>query len=271
MKRDRRFVGLNDFKKIIDRLCPYLFEVSLHNWGEPLLNPDIFEMIRYCKERNVGTNLSTNLNIRHFDAESIISAGLEYFVVSLDGTTQDVYGKYRVGGNIDLVYENMKGLIEKRKRLRSKLPFIEWQYIVMKHNCHQINDAKKMAKDMGVDLIRFIPVGLAFHDEDKKALAQQWFPYVPEVADYREDSFLQKPAKGGCFYLYRAVTVNPVGAITPCCVLYNEADDFGNMLESDFSNVWNNQLYQNARALFSRRNNRKITTVCHRCTMFVKP
>lgn len=268
--RKKSFLKFEEFKKIIDCLCPYLFEVTLHNWGEPLLNPDIYEMARYCKDKNIGTNLSTNFNISNFDAEALINSGVEYLVISLDGTTQDIYSKYRVGGDIGLVFKNIKKLVGKKKELKSKQPFIEWQYIVMKHNVCQADEAEKMAGELGVDLLRFIPVGLVFDTGDKNEFAQEWFPYLPKGDGYRDDAFLQKPIRGGCFYLYRAITVNPDGAVAPCCAVYNTEDDFGNILEEDFSNIWNNQLYQNARALFSTRKQSLIKTVCQRCGMFVK-
>ncbi len=197
----REFVRIEDFKKIIDRLYPYAYEVALHNWGEPFLNPDIFEMIRYCKKKNIGTNLSTNLNISSLDTDEIIRSGLEYMVVSMDGTTQNVYSKYRVGGKIDLVFNNMVDLINKRKELKSKSPFIEWQYVVMKHNIHQIDDAKRMAKEIGVDTIRFIPVGLPIDAVNKDELAMEWFPYITSDSkeNYIKDRFLQSPLRVDVF------------------------------------------------------------------------
>jgi len=271
VKRKKQLVKFTDFRKIFDRLCPYLFEVILHNWGEPFLNPDIFEMIRYSRRRNVQTSLSTNLNIADFDAEAVVKSGLEYFIVSLDGVTQDIYARYRVGGDVELVFENLRKIIAKKKELNRKTPFVEWQFIVMKHNCAQIDDALRISKEIGVDLLRFIPVGISFHAENKKALAEEWFPYIPKEPGYRQDAFLQKPVAGGCFYLYRSVTVNPVGAVSPCCAVYNEADDFGNMLDADFADVWNNRLYQNARALYNKGRSHKAETICRNCGIFEIP
>ena len=106
----------------------------------------------------------------------------------------------------------------------------------------------------------------------KKELAEEWFPYIPEDSEvsYIEDRFLQKPLNGGCFYLYRSVTINPVGVLAPCCAVYRDDDSFGNMLETDFLSIWNNDFYQNARALFTKQGKSHIKTVCNRCTIFLK-
>jgi radical SAM protein with 4Fe4S-binding SPASM domain len=207
------------------------------------------------------------------DIGELIKSGLEYLVVSLDGTTQEVYSKYRIGGSLDKVLQNLTNIINKKKSLKSKRPFIEWQFLVMKQNCHQIDYAKRMAKEIGVDLIRFIPVGLPFDARDKKKLAREWYPYIPgdnNGEDYIEERFLQKAIKGGCFYLYRSVTINPGGEVAPCCAVWKDKDNFGNMLEEDFSGIWNNRFFQNARALFSKKKEPSAKTVCSRCNMFYK-
>ncbi len=268
INRKKEFLTYDNFKQIVDNLAHYLFEVALHNWGEPFLNPDIFRMIKYCNDNNLGTNLSSNFNLPDLDIDQVVNSGLEYMIASLDATTQDVYSQYRVGGNIDMVYDNLAKIVQKKKELNSKTPFIEWQYIVMKHNCHQIEPALKKAKEIGVDLIRFIPVGLPFDAEDKVQLEQKWFPSLPDNDSSVNNRILQKPIKGGCFYLYRSVTVNPDGSVLPCCVLYDEKDDFANIYQQDFMDIWNNNLYQSARSIFSPGKKSSIKTACHRCNMF---
>jgi radical SAM protein with 4Fe4S-binding SPASM domain len=266
----RKIMKFDVFKEIIDRLSPYAYEVTLYNWGEPFFNPDIIEMIRYCKKKNLGTNLSTNLNLENLDAESIINSGLEYLIVSLDGITQEVYEKYRVGGNIDLVFKNLTSIIKKKKDLKSKTPFIEWQYLVMKHNLHQIDEAREMAREIGVDLLRFIPVGLPFDMQNKKELQEKWYPFVPSDnrEKYIEERFLQKPIEGGCFYLYGSVTINPEGHVAPCCMVWKDRDNFGNILDTDFMDIWNNDYYQSARSLFFSKSNVSAQSVCNRCPVF---
>lgn len=267
---NRQLVKFQDFKKAIDIFAPYAYEVTLHNWGEPFLNPDILEMLHYSSVKNIGTNLSTNLNTFPFSAEKLIQTGLEYLIVSLDGTSQDVYSTYRVGGKLENVLGNLKSIIQEKKRMKSKTPFIEWQFLVMKHNCHQIDEAKRMAKELGVDLIRFIPVGLPFDINDKQKLAEKWYPYIPpDKEGYTIDRFLQKPAEGGCFYLYRSITINPVGVVAPCCAVWKESESFGSLLDTELSQIWNNEYYQGARELFSN-GDKTAQTSCARCPLFKK-
>lgn len=260
------------FTGIIDRYAPYAYEVNLYNWGEPLLNKDIFRMIEYAASKNLLPAMSSNLNtVRETDIDNLARSGLEYLTVSLDGTTQEVYAHYRRQGDLKLVLDNLRQLIERRQSLGRKTPFIEWQFIVMKHNVHQVDEARRLAKEIEVDLLRFIPVGLPMEAENKAKLRREWYPEFGDAAsrvDTGQYQFLQKPRKSACFYLYRSLTVNPDGRVSPCCIVYGEKNDFGDSLTQDHEELWNNEKFRSARALFSARGKPTVGTICDRCDIF---
>ncbi len=130
---------LDDFKKIIDQLKDYLYEILLFGFGEPLLHKDIYRMIKYATENNIRTVLSSNLcNLQEGDIDRIIYSGLELLVVSLDGITQKTYQKYRVKGDVEKVKQNVETLIQRKKELGKSIPVIQIQFIVMDHNRHLI-------------------------------------------------------------------------------------------------------------------------------------
>ncbi len=277
--RVQQRMPLEHFKRVIDQVSPWAYEVSLYNWGEPLLHRDIFSMIRYADEKNVATLMSSHLSVRKQELmDAIIESGLEELTVSLDGITQEVYEKYRVGGNIELVFRNLRYLLERRRLLGSSHPVVEWQFIVFKHNEHQMDQARTMARDLGVDLLRFIPAGLPFDAgrEKKQGLAKQWFSSLPrwryqdpDAGDFQDASFRQR---GGCYYLYRSMTINPDGGVSPCCIVYNDQYDFGNAGVGDFKSLWNNDHYRSARTEFSRIGvSPGKATVCKTCQIFDKP
>ena len=268
----RQFMSMDVFRKTIDLFAPYGYEVILHNWGEPFLHRDILKMVTYCKQKNLATSLSSNLNVLSVSPEEIVRSGLEYLIVSLDGLTQDVYSQYRRNGNISKVLENVRGIVQAKRALKSSTPTIEWQFLVMKHNVHQIEQARGKAQELGVDLLRFIPVGLPFDSSNKKALGEKWFPLQndPDSEEYIDDRFLQKPLPGGCFYLYRSVTITPGGKVAPCCAVWKDLDHFGDLQQEHFMEIWNNQKYQTARALFSSKEGELEGLCCHRCPLFEK-
>ncbi len=277
--REQSMMSLEHFKRYFDPFAPYLFEVYMHNWGESLLNKQVYEMIAHAQSRDVGTNLSSNfVKIAPDDIENILDSGLEYLIISLDGTNQETYVQYRVGGDYDCVIENLSALIRRRNARKLKRPFIEWQFIVMRQNEHQVPEAERLAKKLGVDLLRFIPVGMPYEFTNRKETAEKWYPraYEGRVASSgTEQQFGQAAKPGPCFYLYRSFVINPDGGVSPCCVVYRQNRDFADLTEHDSIDVldiYNNEFYRSARGLFNARQDLPhVPSVCDACDIFTRP
>jgi radical SAM protein with 4Fe4S-binding SPASM domain len=274
LERPQGFMSFADFEKVVAMIAPWAVEVVLHNWGEPFLHPNFLEIVRTVKAAGMGTATSTNLNLVHKDASylgQVVDSGLDHLVLSIDGTTQDVYESYRRGGNLEHVLANVKELCSYKKQKGARTPVVEWQFLVMKQNEHQIEDARRLAAELGVDAIRFTGAGLPFDDLDDVALGEQWLSTMPEFRGYepkvmRERGYLYDEK---CFYLYRAMTVNPRGEVAPCCAISHQKWDFGNLLADGLDAVWNNESYRSARALFaSSPAEQPVPTVCHVCPLF---
>ena len=274
--RQQSMLSLAHFKQYFDPVADFLFEAYLHNWGESMLNKQVFDMIAYAQSRNVGTNLSSNLSdTSSSDIDRLLDSGLEYLIVSLDGTSRPSYSKYRVRGKFENVVENMHELIRRRNARGLKTPRVEWQFIVMKQNEHEVSEAEMLAKKIGVDLLRFIPVGMPYDTCDREAVAKEWYPVTIEGREYAPDDveqqFGQHHKPSPCFYLYRTMVVNADGGVSPCCVVYKESSDFATLPATDMMSLWNNDRYQSARALFSPRHApHAVETICDGCGIFAK-
>ncbi|HEX9094050.1 MAG TPA: radical SAM protein, partial [Coriobacteriia bacterium] len=211
--RDRGMLRLGEYTSILDRIAPYAFEVNLHNWGEPFLNPDIFAIIEATRGRNVMPNVSSNLNtLDEARAEDVVRSGLEYLVVSLDGTTRDAYSRYRVGGDFDRVLDTLRAIVSAKRRLHSPTPTIEWQFLVMRHNEHQMDDARLLGAEIGVDIVRFSPAGLPFDRLTDVEMARPWMPDGPRFHDFDPGCLTAERTtfdRRHCHYLYRSMTIDP--------------------------------------------------------------
>jgi MoaA/NifB/PqqE/SkfB family radical SAM enzyme len=275
--RPQAMLSFEHFQKFFDPLMPQLFEVYMHNWGESLLNKQVFKMIRYAQDHNVGTNLSSNLvRVSSSEIDNMLDSGLEYLVVSLDGTSQETYIQYRIGGDYQRVVDNMCELIRRRNARKLKHPVVEWQFIVMKQNQHQVAEAEELSRKFGVDLLRFIPVGMPHEFTNRKEVAAKWYPTQFEgrvASNHEEQQFGQAAKPGPCFYLYRSMVVNPDGGVSPCCVVNRKKYDFAvlNPDAMDVRALWNNDKYRSARALFSGKiASPGEATVCDGCDIFEK-
>jgi MoaA/NifB/PqqE/SkfB family radical SAM enzyme len=271
--RKQAMLSIDQYKEVFEKIREYALVVSLYNHGEPLLNPDVFSIIEHTHGNRVGTNISSNFNWpQPVDIKDFIRSGLDYVTVSLDGVTQEAYQQYRVRGDIAEVFDNLRRLISAKKSMKSKTPFVEWQFIVFKHNEHETDEARRLASEMGVDLLRFISPGVPPEDMHNLELQQKWMPNNPlywernpKLVEERGYVFDQ-----ACFYLYRSMFIYPGGGVTPCCFAHDEKQDFGDLYNNSVSEIWNNKTYRSARMLFSKTalTEERVETICDKCTVF---
>jgi MoaA/NifB/PqqE/SkfB family radical SAM enzyme len=275
IKRAKGMMDLKHFQKIIDMLGPYLLHIDMQNWGEPLLHKDIYKMISYAKKFDINIALSTNLN--NFDeksAEDMVNSRLDRVLLSIDGASKETYEKYRRGGDFSRVIKNIKILVKKKKELRSFLPYINWQFLVFRHNEHEIEAAKKMAQELGVNAFGATSAFIAADSQEFK----EWIPLNKEYSRYDlsvdlkeivcSDSLLKQNQEGVCDWLWRGIAINWDGTFAPCCGVYLEEEDFGNIVEeNDFHKLWNNDHYIIARDFMRKKEKPRqdIRNTCVNC------
>ncbi|MBU1888393.1 MAG: radical SAM protein [Candidatus Omnitrophica bacterium] len=259
----KNLMSIERYMSLMDPIKDYIFLVSLYNWGEPFLNQDIYKIIQFNTSHNIGTVVNSNFNAP-VDGERLVRSGLAHLVISGDGITQAVYEKYRVGGKIDLVLDNLRKVVNAKKKYGSRLPHVEWQCLVTKWNETQLDDIKKKVLDLGVDEVRFSNINF-YSAENRQEAEAEWLPQNPI---YR--AFALKPVSSSkafrkpCFWLWRTAVVNVNGGMAPCCLF--DVPDWGNLFDEEFLSVWNGKRYIEARK-FSRnnRNTRKAGLICDNC------
>ena len=107
--RTKGLMGLELFKKTIDKISrePVTVEyISLYNWGEPLLNPQVAAMIEYVNSFRYRCTISSNLN-HQAGLEGVIRANPFQFRISLSGFSAPVYSRTHTPGNIEKVKEGL--------------------------------------------------------------------------------------------------------------------------------------------------------------------
>ena len=271
VNRDKGIMHFDLYKQTIDQIKDYVIWLTLYSWGEPFLNKRIHEFIAYAHQNNIATITSTNLNkpLTPDQADSVIKAGLDVMIISLDGTTQEVYEKYRVAGHLDRVLDNIRLFVERKKALGSETPYLEWQFIVMRQNEHQMEDAEKMADELGVDSIIFKRVDFPW-GEDNQEVADKW---LPRRSEHVSEDPLDRPYKESgsrCWRLWRTSVVNWDGGLAPCCYMTDAADDFGDVNTTPIQEIKNNEKYLAARGLFDDKFTPTIYVGCQGCPVYVE-
>ncbi len=166
-------------------------------------------------------------------------------IVSIDGATAETYSKYRVGGDFNRVIDNLKLLLEKKGQFNRIYPYICWQFLVFRHNEHEIEKVKEIGRDLGVD----VGITKAFIGNS------DWIPRNPDYSHYQKEEInndytsehFKRPQEAICNWLWEAIVINPNGSVSPCCSVEDEKDDFGNIFQQPFREIWDNEKYRMAR------------------------
>jgi radical SAM protein with 4Fe4S-binding SPASM domain len=266
MARSKGKLDPENFRKVMDNIGDYIFQAQFWNQGEPFINKSLLEMIRYAKSRGVMTLTSTNGHYIRTDemAEEVVASGLDHIIFSMDGTNQETYEKYRVGGDYNLVIETLGRLSRAKEKLQSKTPLIELQFLVFKHNQSEIDNLIRIAKDHNVNRIAFKSVQVYSADQ-----AEEFLPESDDLSRYHhegESVELKWDIENWCRRLWMNSTINWDGSVSPCCFDKDAEYAFGNIFDNrtTFSDIWRNQKYMKFRKAVMK--NRKAIGMCTNCT-----
>jgi radical SAM protein with 4Fe4S-binding SPASM domain len=263
----------NFFKDTIDQLHRELLYLVFYFQGEPYLNPDFLDMVKYASSKKIYTATSTNAHYLNDDnAKKTIESGLDRLIISIDGTTQDVYEQYRVGGRLDKVLEGTKKVVKWKKEMKSKTPFIVFQFLVVKPNEHQIEDVKKLAKEMGVDDVWFKTAQVYDYENDPNKL----IPTIDKYSRYRKTNNARPDDPVGRGYEFKGKLANhcwrlwhdPVitwdGLVAPCCFDKDAQHKLGDLKQRSFKEIWKNGEYSKFRTAILK--GRKNIDICSNCS-----
>src|SRR5688572_13375766 len=257
------------FRDTIDQLYKDLYYLVFYFQGEPYLNPDFLDMVKYANAKGIYTATSTNAHYLNDDnAKKTVESGLDRLIISIDGTTQEVYQQYRVGGKLSKVLEGAANLIKWKKELKSKTPFIIFQFLVVRHNEHQIEDVQRIAKEMGVDDVRLKTAQVYDYENDPNQL----IPSIAKYSRYKKNGEGKMKFKGNnqnhCWRLWHDPVITWDGAVVPCCFDKDAQHKLGSLQQQSFKEVWRSGVYNHFRhqVLQSRQN----IDICANCSEGVK-
>ena len=256
-------IRMDTFRKIIDQLSSDLIYLTFYFQGEPYLVPAFHEMVRYAKSHRVYVATSTNA---HFmDPEKILESGIDKLIVSVDGASQETYEKYRINGDLETVKRNILALTKARGS--NHKPLIDLQFVVFKHNEHEINAMKKMAAELQVDQLTFKSAQI-YSDTDPNDLLPKSSRRTRYTVNNSGHLSIKSELPDKCWRMWHSCVFTWDGNVVPCCFDKDATHVMGNILETPFSQIWNGEKYQAFRKqLFS---NRSEIEICRNCTEGLK-
>lgn len=266
--KNKKLMSYNDFKKIIKLVNRSVKEISLFNFGEPLLNPHIIKMIKFAKDNGIKIiNLHSNgLLLNKELSQGLIESGLDNISVSIDGVSNETYTKYRVGGDLNKLLKNIREFVGIKKDMGVKKPIIEAQLVIMKHNENEIDKFSEICKDIGVDRVVYKTFNADMSGYEDRNTNSKFIPTNIKYSRYKTTKAKEIDncyKLDHCMWPWENLVVNANGDIALCCNDYNADYKLGNILKDD--NWWD---IENRRKLQNDmiRDKSKIK-ICKHCSM----
>ena len=259
MKRDRGFMDLALFSKVMNELRPFLYNINLYFQGESMLHPLFFSFLR--NSVNTHTVVSTN---GHFltdeNSDKIVNSGLSKLIISLDGIDQETYSAYRINGSIHTVLDGIKNVTDAKKRYHSSLK-IEIQFLVNRLNEYQIPQIRKLASRVNASL------SLKSMQIINKDDIGKWMPVRDRYRRYKSKNgeYVSKNSlPDRCARLWFNPVITWDGKVIPCCFDKNAEYVMGDLSRDSFREIWNGPKYRIFRK--SILSGRHMVDICRNCT-----
>jgi radical SAM protein with 4Fe4S-binding SPASM domain len=259
MQRERGFMDIELFNKVMRDLGPYLYNINLFFQGEPMLHPLFFSFVG--RSSFTHTTVSTN---GHFldeeNSERIVRSGLNKLIISLDGIDQDTYSTYRRNGNVNTVITGIRNVSSAKIRLKSPIK-LEIQFLVNRLNESQIPHIRKLAANVKASL------KLKSMQIIEKADIQRWLPTKKRFRRYKMKNgeyVIKNSLPDRCARLWFNPVITWDGKVIPCCFDKSAEHIMGDLKTESFRDIWEGPKYRIFRK--SILSGRHMVEMCRNCT-----
>jgi radical SAM protein with 4Fe4S-binding SPASM domain len=252
------------FRRTIDDLYRDLYFLIFYFQGEPYINPEFLDMVKYASQKGIYTITSTN---GHFlseeNARRTIESGLDRLIISVDGSTQEVYEQYRKSGNLDQVLQGARNVVKWKKQLGSKTPHLIFQFLVVRPNEHQIPEIYRLAKEIGIDEVKLKTAQIYDYAQGNSLI-----PVQDQYSRYRQQADgsyrIKNKLLNHCWKLWHACVITWDGMVVPCCFDKDAQYRMGNLQDQSLREVWQQKPYQEFRKNILK--GRDQIDICTNCT-----
>ena len=259
---------------------PVLDRVVLHGIGEPLLNPQIFDIVAYLKTRVASVLFNSDaISLTAPRAGRLVESGLDEYRVSMDAATAATYRRLRGVDRFARVTANVERLIGLQRELGRTTPRVSLWFTATRANVDELPGFVQLAADLGVGEVyvqRLVFNGLGLATEANALhgrLRAQERERLAEAETLATRHGIAVRASGltsplgslqpsddarpwsGCQRPWTLAYVTANGNVLPCCVSPWVARDYaglilGNASDEPFEKIWNGARYQQFRTDF---------------------
>jgi radical SAM protein with 4Fe4S-binding SPASM domain len=251
------------YQTVVNELHPTLLSLVMYFQGEPYLNPHFTDLVRAAADKSIYTSSSTNAHFLDSDtARKTVESGLSHLIVSMDGVTQASYEQYRVEGDLQKVLQGIRNLVHWKRELKSLTPFIELQFIVFRHNQHEVKAVQKLGRELGVNHVAIKTAQVYDYQQD-----EQWIPTIEKYRRYMQTQngfVIKNKWLNHCWKLWHSAEITWDGRVLPCCFDKDAQHEMGRIGHKPFRAIWQSTAYHKFRSKLIQ--GRKEIEMCRNCT-----
>lgn len=262
--RDTGVLEMAFYDKFLNELGDNLLYLYFYFQGEPYMHPKFLELVKKASDKNIYSVTSTNA---HFlgdrKAKETVESGLDRIIISIDGTTQETYENYRIGGSLEKVKKGLSNLVKWKKELKSSTPHIIIQFLVVKPNEHQINEIFELGKKMEVNEVKLKTAQIYDYKHGNDLI-----PYIEKYSRYTKQNdgtfTIKNELLNHCWKLWHSCVITWDGKIVPCCFDKDAQHQLGDLSTTPFLEIWQSDLYKSFRKKILK--SRAEIDICTNCT-----
>ena len=184
-------------------------------------------------------------------------------IISVDGTTQETYENYRIGGRLDVVLQGARNMVAMKKKMKSNSPHLIFQFLVVKPNEHQIDEIYRLADEIGIDEVKLKTAQVYDYEQGNELI-----PTIEKYSRYARQNdgsySIKNNLSNECWKLWHACVITWDGVVVPCCFDKDATHKLGDLKQTSFASLWQGEAYQNFRAQLLR--GRDQIDICTNCT-----
>ena len=264
------------------RLANY---IHLQGWGEPLLHPELDDMIRRIKKEGRKCGFTTNGQLLSQDRiKGFLDLDVDVIAISMAGADEDMHESIRRGTNFKKIVEGASYIANERERLSLKRPELVLLFIMTPQNINQLPAFVELGADVGAtrvvpNNVDFVPckeiddsrafnridraeeyaklISRAKQKAEEKNIELRLYPLFPEEQEICEPDPLKNLyiSFDGCVSpcTYLALPLDRIPIYRGGTTRYVPRTCFGNAGEEDILDIWQKEDYLHFRDIFKRR------------------
>lgn len=294
-REDDRDLTFEKFRYIVDQF-PVLDRVVLHGLGEPLLNKELPQMVRYLKERGAYVLFNSNgIALTPKKGQALIDAGLDEYRLSMDGATRETYAHVRGVDAFEKIWRNVRAFITLQKEQNASKPAVSLWFTAMRENLYELPGLIELAGENGVPEVYlqrlvYFEQGLA---HSKQALfrrsSAEELAIVRQAEEMCKERGIRFNAAGsatpmeslvrdfgerpwsGCRRPYSLTYITSSGNVLSCCFApfghrsakeYYEERVLGNIFQEPMEAIWHGPRYEAFRRAFESEHPARHCSQC---------